>query len=479
MIAAWMVAATLFTLLVGVAAVAIEHALRALGRQARGPWLAAFAAAVVWPIIAPVVAAHFPSSPSDGAPTVLPAVRSTIGTITSALPALPASWLGRAEAALVPLWIIASVLLLVRLALAWRALSSVERAATREVIAGVPVLVTPALGPAVFGVRRPRLLIPQWLLDLDAPLRALVVQHEQEHCRARDSQLTLAVAVVVALVPWNAGVWWIARRLRLAMELDCDARVLRGAANAERYGRLLLFIAQRQSRTHVATMLAESNSDLSLRITAMNTPRPTNPTTRVAVLALVAAGAIACSTKYAADLATSPSEGRSLTANSQQTAATYYEPKGATPAKLAKRVTPLYPASLRSTKVEGEVLVAFVVDSSGLAIPSTMKVLRSTDSLFTAAVRAAIADMRFVPAQFNGRKVKQLVQQPFFFDVRGSAASTTVIRSRGQKPNDPSANRRRRALSAPDRSPRYENRPSRIARTASLAYCFLLQSALT
>ncbi len=423
MIAAWMVTATLFALLLGVAAVAIERALRALGRQARGPWLAAFAAAIVWPVMAPMVAARFPHPAGDGAPTVLPAVRSTIGTITSTLPALPASWLSRVEAALVPLWVLASMLLLVRLVVAWRALSSVERAATREVIAGVPVLVTPALGPAVFGVHRPRLLMPQWLLDLDAPLRALVVQHEQEHCRVRDAQLTLAVAIAVALVPWNAGAWWIARRLRLAMELDCDARVLRGATNAERYGRLLLFIAQRQSRTHVATMLAESNSDLSLRITAMNTPRPTNPTTRVAVLALLAAGAIACSTKYAADLATSPSEGRTLSGNSQETAATYYEPKGATSAKLAKPVAPLYPPSLRSTKVEGEVLVAFVVDTFGLAVPSTLKVLRSTDSLFTAAVRAAIADMRFVPAEFNGRRVKQLVQQPFFFDVRGSAAS--------------------------------------------------------
>jgi TonB family protein len=423
MIATWMVAATLFTLFLGVAAVAIERALRALGRQARGPWLAAFAAALAWPVIAPMVAALFPAPARGGAPTVLPAVRSTIGTITSTLPALPTSWISRVDAALVPLWVIASVLLIVRLVVAWRALSSVERAASPVVIAGVPVLVTPSLGPAVFGVRRPRLLVPQWLLDLDAPLRALVVRHEQEHCRVRDAQLTLAVAIGVALVPWNAGAWWIARRLRLAMELDCDARVLRGATNAERYGRLLLFIAQRQSRTHVATMLAESNSDLSLRITAMNTPRPANPTTLVALLALVAAGAIACSTKYAADLTTSPSEGRSLSSSAQETGATYYEPKGAKAAKLAKPATPRYPASLRSTKVEGEVLVAFVVDTSGLAIPSSLKVLRSTDSLFTAAVRDAIVDMRFVPAQFNGRKVKQLVQQPFFFDVRGSAAS--------------------------------------------------------
>jgi hypothetical protein len=39
----------------------------------------------------------------------------------------------------------------------------------------------------------------------------------------------LGVALLVAvLVPWNLPVWRQLRRLRLAMEVDCDARVLRG-----------------------------------------------------------------------------------------------------------------------------------------------------------------------------------------------------------------------------------------------------------
>jgi hypothetical protein len=31
--------------------------------------------------------------------------------------------------------------------------------------------------------------------------------------------------------------------------------------------------------------------------------------------------------------------------------------------------------------------------------------------------------MRFVPPELNGRKIRQLVQQSFYFDVKGSATS--------------------------------------------------------
>jgi TonB family protein len=375
---------------------------------------------------------------------VLPAVRATIDDIAATLPSLPQRWMAPLDAALVALWAVASAVLLVRLVLAWRALAAVERTATTDVIAGVPVLVTPGLGPAVFGAHHPRLLVPRWLLDLDAPLRALVLRHEAEHCRARDPQLVLAAAIAVALVPWNVGAWWIARRLRLAVELDCDARVLRIDDDTERYGKLLLFIAQSQSQsqTRLAPMLAESNSHLSRRITTMTAPRPTHPHVRVAFLALVGAGALACSTKYATDLAAPPTaQARARSGNAQGASATYYEPKGAKPARPANSVVPRYPDSLRSARVEGEVLVAFVVDTSGLVVASTLKVLRSTDPLFTQAVRDAVPSMRFVPADLNGRKVKQLVQEPFYFDVRGSAASAARKPAPRATPTSDPANR--------------------------------------
>jgi len=76
---------------------------------------------------------------------------------------------------------------------------------------------------------------------------------------------------------------------------------------------------------------------------------------------------------------------------------------------------PRYPDMLRSANVEGEVLAQFVVDTTGRAEMSTFKVLKSSHELFTQAVRNVLPQMRFYPAEIGGRKVKQMVQQPFTF----------------------------------------------------------------
>src|SRR3954465_12212889 len=76
---------------------------------------------------------------------------------------------------------------------------------------------------------------------------------------------------------------------------------------------------------------------------------------------------------------------------------------------------PNYPDMLRSANVEGEVLAQFVVDTTGRAEMGTFKVLKSSHDGFTQAVRNVLPNMRFYPAEIGGRKVKQMVQQPFTF----------------------------------------------------------------
>jgi len=78
---------------------------------------------------------------------------------------------------------------------------------------------------------------------------------------------------------------------------------------------------------------------------------------------------------------------------------------------------PAYPDMLRSAGIEGQVLAQFVVDTTGRADMGTFKALKSDNDLFTTAVKNALARMRFLPAEVGGRKVKQLVQQPFQFSL--------------------------------------------------------------
>jgi protein TonB len=79
--------------------------------------------------------------------------------------------------------------------------------------------------------------------------------------------------------------------------------------------------------------------------------------------------------------------------------------------------SPRYPDMLRQAGVEGEVLAQFVVDTTGRAEPGSLKILKQSHDLFVQSVKNALPQMRFIPAEVGGRKVKQLVQQPFTFSI--------------------------------------------------------------
>lgn len=76
---------------------------------------------------------------------------------------------------------------------------------------------------------------------------------------------------------------------------------------------------------------------------------------------------------------------------------------------------PRFPMMLSQAGIEGTVTAQFVVDTSGRAELGSFKVLTSQHELFDKAVRSALRCMRYLPAEISGRKVKQLVQQPFAF----------------------------------------------------------------
>ena len=78
---------------------------------------------------------------------------------------------------------------------------------------------------------------------------------------------------------------------------------------------------------------------------------------------------------------------------------------------------PRYPDMLRQAGVEGEVLAQFVVDTTGKAEPGSLKILKSSHDMFVQSVKNALPEMKFIPAEVGGRKVKQLVQQPFSFSI--------------------------------------------------------------
>lgn len=126
-------------------------------------------------------------------------------------------------------------------------------------------------------------------------------------------------------------------------------------------------------------------------------------------LALVVAAVIPSAAK-----AQTPATQTASAASSQ----TYLDFQVEQPVKIKSAVAPQYPERLRNAGIEGQVIVQFIVDENGNALMDSFKVLRSNDNAFSDAVKKAVSNTTYSPAEIKGQKVRQLVQQPYKFASR-------------------------------------------------------------
>jgi protein TonB len=105
---------------------------------------------------------------------------------------------------------------------------------------------------------------------------------------------------------------------------------------------------------------------------------------------------------------------------------------------------PAYPLEMLKQGIQGSVMTQYVVDTTGFADTSSLKVLRSTHDDFTAAVRAALPYMRFYPAKVGSKKVRQLVEQEFTFKIQQAATDAMpATQASAKKPIDKPAETQR------------------------------------
>ena len=304
MMAAWMVYATAVAALFALAACIAESVVRATARPARWLW----ASAMILACLAPL--ATMSSRASDDAGTASAGTRKIFASVADApaplerrmtlLLSIPRTI--RVPSSVAPasldrplraLWITASIAWLKILAASAGAVRRRARGWTPAVVEGVPVLVSHSVGPALLGIFAPEIVLPAWMLEMPREQRALAIEHERQHALARDSLLLVAGALTLAAMPWNLALWYAWHRLRLAVEADCDQRVLRARAGTHAYGSLILEVSERSLAGAAPILaLAEPTSHLARRIELMTTP-PRRPTWLRLVTMLVASGACA------------------------------------------------------------------------------------------------------------------------------------------------------------------------------------------
>lgn len=322
-----MMGIALYGLLLGgefmLAAGAIASPLRRSARATRWLWLGAMAGTAILPLVvrraagpaetgSPAVRAHGVSAP--GSPAAATPGGNAVNNVAHRrlplsvdLTAIAAA-IEHIVASRVALWIAccSSFVLIVLLGADSMRVRFLRRRCENAVLDGVHVSVSETFGPAVVGLVRPRIIVPQWVVALASDERELVLAHELEHLRAHDVRTVAAGYALLTLAPWNPLLWLQMRNLRLAIETDCDRRVLAQTAKSidvARYGALLIETGSRRSTVRrsilAATALLEDGPSLRRRIEAMTETRISFLSARVGGRMLVAAAAVvaACAVK--------------------------------------------------------------------------------------------------------------------------------------------------------------------------------------
>lgn len=305
---AWIAYTVMVTVLLAGAALAAEASARLRRASTRWIWAAAIVAAPLLPLVISTVSIQLPASLAPGAASSPVVLREATSRVLS-----PSTWIAAPVASAAPVdsgpstdilleraWIAASLAIGLALAASAAALHLRKRRWAQRMMAGADVLVAPDAGPAVVGLVRPRIVIPAWLLQAPPLQQSLVIAHEKSHVDARDPQLLAFAIAVLVLMPWNLPLWWMLHRLRHAIEVDCDARVLRGGHDVRAYGDTLVDVGQRQSGyLGAAAAMAESRSLLEQRIRLMLRA----PGRNGRALGVVLGGAALCMAAVAAQVA--------------------------------------------------------------------------------------------------------------------------------------------------------------------------------
>lgn len=415
----WWVYCVVVSALLGASAASGEAALRAVGRSGRWVWLAALGGSAALPLGAWLgwrrggAAAEL----TEGMPFLPNVLR------LPEIVAVPggAGWV---DGAVVVVCALVSAGVGVMLAFSAFRLRR-ERAGWREeAVEGRPVLVSADVGPAALGVFRGAIVLPEWALRLESRMKRLMVLHEEEHLLAGDPRsLAAGLAALVALA-WNPVAWWQFRRLRQAIELDCDARVLGRIPDARSYGFLLLEVGRRRSAAGWAVAgLAESTSFLERRIRMMGSDRIERRPGRMVlagVLALVL-GIGACEAPEPTVGFTEVEAGTLARADVLEGEAGFapFTPAMTPPSlinskEVAQALHRHYPPLLRDAGIGGTVGVLYWIDEAGRVARTELAETSGHPALDEAALRVAEV-LEFTPARKEGEPVGVVVSIPISF----------------------------------------------------------------
>ncbi len=427
MIAAWMAYSLLVGALVAGAAWALEALLRSHRRPTRWIWAVGMALAGGWPVWTAL-------GPDLASPAPAPAGVIPLGAVeTLTLRVEETSFFHALDRPLLLGWILASSLLVAGGVFLLHRTRRLRGSWVGSRARGRDILLSEDWGPAVVGFLEPRIVLPRWCEAMGGEGLELILDHEAEHLRAGDLRLLILAGIPPVLLPWSLPLWWMWHRLRLAVEGDCDLRVLRKNPRATRaYLELLLDVGRRVPKDrHAAAMLSEPVQSLERRIKTMTMPFPKKPLLRGGLLVAVGGTLVAVACLAPSPMAVEedlemapvdvPGEG-ALSPRAQAVAGEpTFTPFTVRPdimnrADITRAMEENYPPLLREAGIGGTATVWFFLDETGAVRRTLINGSSGHLALDDAAVRVAEI-IRFTPAENEGKPVPVWISLPITFTV--------------------------------------------------------------
>ncbi len=132
------------------------------------------------------------------------------------------------------------------------------------------------ISPMLFGVLRPKLLVPEHMRSFEPMQRQLIVEHELTHLRRKDL-LWMSAAIALQAIFWfNPFMRLLGKQLLWAQELGCDREVLQGRPDEERRAYAAALVTQlryQRQASHAALAFGcFSAQTVAARIARIRTP---------------------------------------------------------------------------------------------------------------------------------------------------------------------------------------------------------------
>jgi bla regulator protein BlaR1 len=157
----------------------------------------------------------------------------------------------------------------------WRIRGAVHAASPLDLKVPVEAMSSASiLEPAVFGIWRPVLMLPEGITDRLTPAQLeAILAHELCHIRRRDN-LFAAVHMAIEAVFWfHPLVWWLGQRIVEERERACDEEVLRLGSEPQAYAEGILKVCEFYLASPLACAAGVTGSNLKKRIGGIMTHR--------------------------------------------------------------------------------------------------------------------------------------------------------------------------------------------------------------